>query len=241
MMNVTGWTLTDATGALARFGLARERRPGRFRRAESPPVVVEADGWVAREPKLCVRFARVRGPHIDIATVMAYPTASPAALPIFAAEWVVVGQRCHALILDVETAGDQPGLAADLAKVFAPLGEKWQRRFPANPDAPDWFREIAEPWALFSACGVEEMGEVRAAFNEYLDAAVTHFYGPRWDTAGAGPDHAAVTAYKEHHYESSPGRKVMTPRFGAEFTEELLRDWHFGPAVSEPECPPDPP
>lgn len=233
LLDLVDWTLADALDALGPIELEREDRPALFRHREAEQhgalLRLSSAGWLAAGRKLNMKFSRIQGGSMDIATVMIYPTASPELLPIFAAEWVVIGQHCHALILDVEIAGEQPPLAAGLAEVFGPLGQRWREQFPTNPEAPAWFHEIAQEWALFSKCSIAELPTLRLAYIEYLRAAVEHFYLPRLAHAAAGEDHPDVTAYKAHHCEHSPGRRVLEPRFGPGYTETFLRDYHFGP------------
>jgi len=58
---------------------------------------------------------------------------------------------------------------------------------------------------------------------------VRSFYQPRIGDLIGGEDVPAVTAYKRHHFEHSPGRKLLAKDFGSEYTDTYLRDWHFGP------------
>ena len=99
---------------------------------------------------------------------MIYPTASPDVFPVFAAEWVVFGDRVHALILDVEVCGEQPALVSDLSAEFASLGNAWREQFPENRERPDWFQSIAMPWVLYGCCEADRIPGIRRAFNEYL-------------------------------------------------------------------------
>ncbi|MCG8350901.1 MAG: hypothetical protein MI924_24270 [Chloroflexales bacterium] len=233
MMEVAGWTLTDILQALQGIPVEQEKRAGCFRYAKADrhgkPIQVTSDGWLVGQQQLNIKFVRIQSANLDIATVIITPTASPDLLPIFVTDLVVTSQHCHALIVDVEIAGDYPQLCNELGKVFDPLGRRWRQEFPPNPDVPAWFHEIAEEWALFSSCSLADLPLLRQAFREYLDAIVKHFYVPRLPQAAGGGDHPAVASYKTHHFEHSPGRKVMAPKFGAAYTEQLLRDYHFGP------------
>ena len=233
-----GWTAPIVRADLEALGIAREARPAdrRWRVVENSGrrTWLEADGWLVANGRLNVKYARVRSAGFDVATLMVYPTASPDRLPIFASEWVVVGAQCHVVVLDVESAADFPDLKADLKADFAELGSRWQAAFPPSPDAPAWFREIRREWALFSRCPATELERVRSAYTEYWRIAFERYYRPRWRDALAGPDHPAVSAYKQHHCEHSPGRRLLSAKFGADFAESFLRDQHFGP-------PPPPP
>lgn len=230
-----GWTAPLTFEILAPFRFDREPRPIEFRRREfgqgAQKTRVESDGWVDDDGLLNVKYSRIQSAIADIATVMIYPTASPADLPIFAAEWVVIGGKCHALILDVETAGNQPPLLAQMENSFTKLGSKWRSTIPENRDRPEWFNEIATPWAVYGTATLDALDDVKQAFTEYLETTVKDFYLPRRKTAKSGPDHPAVTAYKEHHFENSPGRPLLKAKGGAEWTDTFLADWHFGPSM----------
>lgn len=234
MLDSVKWTLDDFVQSLEPFGLVRETRPRKFEQQQiavgRKNFSLHSAGWLAAEGRLCARYARIQGAAMDIATVMAYPTASPDHLPVFAAEWVVFGDRVHALILDVEVCGDQPELLARLQSSFSGIGKYWQTRFPENRDRPAWFSEIAMPWALYGSCSVSRLDELRVAFNQYLALTIDGFYANAMDLARPGQDAASVKAYKHHHYINSPGHRLLGVKLGQQETDQLLKDWHFGPA-----------
>lgn len=242
LLDVVGWTLPcvqEITGA-GTGPWVPEGRPDRFRRfAAGPPaarVVVDADGWLLAEGRLAARFARIRGRRMDIATAMIYPTADPGRLPVLACEWVCIGPRCHALVLDVEWVVDpEPEAVARLDAALDGPAARWMERFPDRGDAPQWFEEIRSRHGIFSSCALDELDDARRAWSDYTAALAETLYRPDWLAAcAAGPDHPAVAEYKRHHDHASPGRKVMAPRFGAEFTDAFLGLWHFGPAGGPP-------
>jgi hypothetical protein len=186
---------------------------------------------VEHSRKLNIKYSRTQSVVTDIAAIMFYPTASPEFLPIFATEWVVIAKKCHALILDVETASPQPTLFSALENAFASLGEKWRAITPENRDRPAWFNDIAAPWAVYGTAPVEALPNVRAAFKSYLSTAMQDFYLPKLSQARSGPDHPAVTHYTQHHLENFPGRPLLCAKIGAPWTDEFLSKWHFGPPV----------
>jgi hypothetical protein len=233
MLDVVGWVLTDVLQALDNIPLEREERAAHFRCIEADhhgrSTRMVSDGWLLGQQQLNIKFARIQSANLDIATVLITPTASPELLPIFGVEFVVISQNCHVAAVDVEIAGNYPQLRDELGEVFRPLGRRWQQEFPTKPDVPAWFDEIAQEWALFSSCALTDLTLLRQAFQEYLDATVKNFYVPRLAQAAGGGDHPEVAIYKRHHFEHSPGRKVMAPKFGSAYTEQLLGEYHFGP------------
>ena len=233
LLDVVGWTLSDMMAELTEFGCQRESRPEEYRRAEHERqgqlTRCSSDGWLVADGKLNLKYARVQAARMDVATAMVYPTACPGQLPIFACEWVVVAPRVHVIVLDIEFAARPSQLHSKLEPLLMPLAQRWQSRFPSQPEVPAWFRDIAEPWAIFSAGSLDDLPSVRQAMGEYLAVAIG-VYRQCLPTAQAGADHPDVTAYKHHHYDHSPNSDIGAYKFGSEFTERLLRDWHFGPS-----------
>ena len=217
-LDCVGWTLPDFMRQIEDLAVVREPRPDRFRYQDilvgTKQFRIESDGWRIAGDRLCGRYARIRGAAMDIATVMIYPTASPDVFPVFAAEWVVFGDRVHALILDVEVCGEQPALVGDLATEFDSVGSAWCKQFPENRERPDWFQSIAMPWVLYGCCEADRIPGIRRAFNEYLQRTVRAFYLPRLAYGAAGPDAPEVAAYKHHHYVNSPGHRLMGVKLG---------------------------
>jgi hypothetical protein len=229
----TAWTQIDFLERIERLGLAEEHRPAPYRSYTATigkrQYEIASTGWDVAEGRACARSARIVGPAMDISTVMLYPTRSPDRLPVFAAEWVVFGPRIHTLVLDVEVCGEQPSLFEDCRAAFSRVHRVWKDEFPVNRDKPDWFKEIETPWALYGEADIKQMERLRQAFAHYLDVTMDSFYSPRLDESEAGDDHAAVQAYKHHHYVNSPGHRILGVKFGEQHTDRLLKDWHFGP------------
>jgi hypothetical protein len=235
LKDVVGWTLPDALDRLsaAGVGVAREARPEKFRfrvfGAGDKALHVTSDGWAAAGGKLCLKYSRIQSKVADIATLMIYPTASPERLPIFAAEWVVIGERAHALALDVEIAGDRPELQDAMRPIFMPLFERHAERVTLGAELPQWFLEIKREWAIFASDDISALAAIRAAYADYLSATVASFYAPALPEARSGDDHPSVTHYKRHHAVNSPGFALLASKAGDVWTREFLDAWHFGP------------
>ncbi len=180
-----------------------------------------------REAAKALSTRVAESPKLDLALLMIYPTARPDLVPLFMAEWVVVGDHVQVAVLDVQPLGDQPALRSELAAMYAAMGTRYQAQLPAKEDPPDWFKQRAQPWLLFSKCNVAQVETLAAAFREYLAAAVDGWYLPQQANA-AGPQCSLVDEYKQHLFHHSEGRKILRVTFGEEFTEAFL-GWHFGP------------
>ncbi len=234
LKDAVGWTLPDAQSRLGDLGWQPEDRPDDFRYATfgagSKQLRVTADGWQVAAGKLCARYARIQTALADVATLMAYPTASPDLLPVFACEWVILGDRAHVLVLDVECVGESQALRDRARAALAPLQARYIARLPTAADLPQWFLEIREAWALFTSGDLARLGVMREAFQHYLDATAATLYAPWLARARAGDDHPAIRDYKRHHAVHSPGYALLAPRAGESWTRRFLDDWHFGPA-----------
>ncbi|OYT72803.1 MAG: hypothetical protein CFK52_04105 [Chloracidobacterium sp. CP2_5A] len=239
MMEVTlkdavGWTLPDAQSRLGDLEWRAEDRPDDFRYATfgegNKHLRVIADGWQVAAGKLCARYARIQAALADVATLMVYPTASPDLLPVFACEWVILGDRAHVLVLDVECVGGSRPLRDRASEALAPLHARYVASLPTADNLPQWFSEIREPWAFFTSGDLARLSVMREAFQHYLDATAATLYAPWLKEARAGEDHPAIQAYKRHHAAHSPGYALLAPRAGESWTRRFLHDWHFGPA-----------
>ena len=231
--DVVAWTEGDACEQLRPLRLRAEpsdetcarRVTGEGARA----MMAQRRSWISEEQGLCVRYARVQSLVADVATVMIYPVWDVARLPVLAAEWVVIGDRCHVAVLDVEAVAGG-SLLQELRQAFGPESKnEWPARFDCSPEVPAWFAAIASDWAVFTSVPSERLGELRAAFGWYLETCTRAFYLPRVSARADKPEHSTVLAYKRHHQTHFPGRQMLVARFGTVWAERFL-ECHFGPA-----------
>jgi len=238
LRDIVGWTFHDAEEILQPLQLRPEAVPNDFVQKtfeiHGNPYQLRSAGWTDERGTLNVKYCRMQSRKVDIAMLMVYPTTRPDLLPVFGAEWVVVGDRCSMAGVDVHPAGHHPGLDRELTEVFGTIGARWQAELPTAPDSPEWFREIAKPWAIFSSCTVNRVEVLREAYREYLRASVDLFFRPRQPDCEGGADAESVVRYKQNQFDHSPGRGILRTTFGAEYAEAFLR-WYYGPP-SGPGC-----
>lgn len=231
--DVVGWTLPLAEARLGDLDWQREARPAAFRQATfgegAKQLHITADGWHLASGRLCARYARIQSASADVATLMIYPTASPDLLPVFACEWVILGDRAHMLVLDVECIGPADRLRERAQAALMPLHAGYAADLPPPNDLPPWFAEIQEAWALVTAGDLARLSTMQQAFEAYLHTTAATLYRPWLGLAQAGSEHPAVTAYKQHHAAHSPGYALLAPKAGEAWTRAFLWEWHFGP------------
>lgn len=218
---------------LAVFQWDREPRPDRFRQREvmdgKKSFLITSDGWTEKKRRLNLRWTRIQGQALDIATLMCYPTNRPDLLPVYAFEWVVVGGRGHAMVCDVETCGEQSRLAEELDRDFQQLGEKWAKVFQPQ-EKPEWFQEICRPHAQFFATDLDGLTRAFEMQRDYLATTLSHYYTQKGKDISGGPDHEDTLHYKRHHSAHSPGKKLLLKTLGPEDSRLFLDHFHFGPS-----------
>lgn len=222
--------------ALARFDLCREPRPDTYCQqrvmVRGAPLEIAAEGGFEAGRRFSYKFARLRSAMIDIATVVIYPVENVRTLPVFVVEVVVVGERVHVAVIDVEPLA---GFAdpADIPATFGPLQARYTAQVPNDPELPDWFREICSPVHLLGKATLSELSVYEDAFQIYLETYLARYVNPA-PAAAEAVEAPAVLSYKRHHYRHSPAKKVMS-RFDDDWFEIFLGHYHFGPLLFEAE------
>lgn len=231
MKSELDWVRNRFLQAMRQYDLQPEPRPEAFCRQEKlvrgAPLVVTSEGGFEAAHRFSYKYTRVQSALVDIATVVVYPVSDVQGIPVFVLELVVVGERVHVAVIDVEPLDGFAGDAA-LEMALRPLQQRFTAQVPNDPDLPDWFRDICSPVHLFGNAPIEKLAVYEEAFCDYLAIYLQEFVGPSSATLPA-VEAAAVGAYKRHHYEHSPAKKVMS-RFEDDWFETFMRDYHFGPA-----------
>jgi len=161
---------------------------------------------------------------LNIATVMIYPTVNSLKMPVFACEWVLVQDKIHVIVLDIEwlqQSDEAPLLYQQLKADY----EKWVAVFPPKKEWPAWFSEIASEVALFSEAAVSQMPLLQKSFNAYLNKW-TAYCTLHTQEFLQGKDNEKVKEYKHHHYLNSPARTIIKGDNEA-WLNTFLKDYHF--------------
>jgi len=234
LADVCPWTLPDTMRITGHLGWEQDARPDKFRRhlleTENGEVAFHSDGWVSADRRQSMRYCRLQTRKVDAAVITIYPTASPHALPVFVAEWVVVAHVFHLALIDVAEIGQRSSLHSNLSQVFPAIGGHAAQLLGSAVDESDWFKSIRSPWALHTSSTVEQEPAIRAIFLQYLTLANSEFFLNSRLAANVGSDHDLVTQYKNFVMINTPGRKWISKLVGPEFTDEFMSKWHYGPA-----------
>ena len=225
-MNALEWMLVDTLKATTPlFNWVPEIREEVFKSKKlgsgAKQITVTSNGWISDSKTANLRFARFTSKVIDVATIMIYPTSSPDLLPIFAAEFVIIANKFHVVVMDVTFLENR--IKSDLLTI---VSNKWINYFPYKKEIPDWFLEIMTENSIFSATNIAELPKIQLMFNEYLDVVLSEYYQKFNKISKSGLDHILVAAYKKHHAENSPAHKIVS-QDNSEWLNEFLYHNHF--------------
>ena len=209
-MNSLEWMLVDTLKATTPvFNWVPEIRKEAFKSKKlgsgAKQITVSSNGWISNSNSANLRFARFTSTVIDVATIMIYPTSSPDLLPVFAAEFVVIANKIHVVVLDVKFLEN-----ATKSDLLTQISKKWLSYFPYKKEIPEWFLEIMSENSIFSATSIAELPNVQLMFNEYLNVVLSEYYQKFNEISKSGLDHELVATYKKHHAENSPAHRILS-------------------------------
>ena len=165
-----------------------------------------------------LRWTLMTSAKADIIALMIFPN-DPSLLPIFASEFVVLGGRCKAAVVDLQSVAPRAVDRLAHADVMAGLGMEygaWR-----SPNLPEWCAAHFTPHAIAAlAVDLEDLDELLVGFGRYLALWTTLAQAAPW--RDPAPSHE-LDEYKDHHVENTPGRPMMTAAFGGDWTERFLR------------------
>lgn len=226
MLDSLSWVLAETFESTdSTFNWIKDQRPKHFEKnviGTNRKINLESYGYTSAKQEATLKYARFWNEKIDIATVMIYPTQNHDLIPVFAAEWVIVGDKFHVIVQDIEYLGRQ-----DHITTFPNFPSKWKKEFENHKEIPEWFDEIASPLAIFSNAKRNEMDTVHAMFQDYLNFTLKHCYSPVQKLLQSGGDSQAVIDYKKHHNINSPARQFFSSNDSV-WLNQFLDDYHFG-------------
>lgn len=213
----------------AYFHWVEEQRAEEFRNysllQEKKEIKVTSSGWISREGNACMRFARFQNEQIDIATGLVFPTNEPSLFPIFVVELVLVGNKIHRCIVDVEPVTK---LRKPLTNTgFVDLFSKCQSLVEELTDRPSWFTDIQSPYAIYATCNATEVKKVEYIVDSYFSLFLQEYVDhPKLPVFTIVKDHISVAEYKKHHVVHSPAKSIIKGGNEA-WLNQFLENNHF--------------
>ena len=192
---------------------------------EKKEILVTSRGWLSKDGNACLRFARFQNEHIDIATVLLFPTNDPTLFPIFVVELVLVMDKIHRCIVDVEPVSllNKPLVDTN----FPSLYSKCKHLIEELTDRPTWFTDIQSPYAMYATCNASEANKVQTIvdsyFSMFMEEYITDLKLPVFEQV---KDHVSIAEYKKHHVAHSPAKSIIKGE-NAPWLHQFLENNHF--------------
>ncbi len=211
------------------FQWREEKREEQYRNytlvQEKKVIVVTSRGWVSKDGNACMRFARFQNEQIDITTLIIFPTNDTSLFPIFVVELVLVMDKIHRCIVDVEpvTLLSKPLIDT----YFSSLYTKNQDLLEQLNDRPDWFTDIQSPYAIYATCNASEVHKVETIVDSYFSMFMLEYInGQKLPVFEQVKDHVSVAEYKKHHVAHSPAKSIIKGE-NESWLNQFLEHNHF--------------
>jgi len=169
-----------------------------------------------------VRLTSIGGTRACIFNLMVFPH-HPGIHPIFASEIVILANSMRIAVVDLENPRPFSSMEPTLESALSRYDKA--RSQLALPDVvPGWCEPHFTPKAIHTKCDdLGTLGLVEHLFTGYMRVWMEHVHSRvAIDHPSAG-DLGALADYKSHHVENSPGRTFLSRIFGAEWTEDFMR------------------
>jgi Ferredoxin-dependent bilin reductase len=141
-------------------------------------------------------------------------------LPIFVMEFVVLGARPIAAMIDAKCL--LPGMAAQAPTrgVLRQAHQTWPA-LQQSQDMPQWYLACRSGDDFFvRPRDMAELDDLAEAYRAIWRGVVSLWRGASALDGERARAHAgAIRAYKDHHREHAPGLPLLTRSFGAQWTE----------------------
>jgi hypothetical protein len=174
-----------------------------------------------------LRSVHIHGARIEIINLFHFP-APDRATPVYAMEFVVFGRRPVVGVIDAKPLARHP--AAE--RMWRDALEKAHTLFPClvrADDPPPWYDECRSGLDFFTRPEhFNGLGELLACHAHVWARLAAGDSGASQLDAAETAAHALMIAdYKKHHRENSPGLPFLNRTFGAEWTDDFLRNALF--------------
>ena len=209
------------------FKWHKEERENEFEsyvlKGSSKDISVTSSGWKANNHSAVMRYARFQSSVMDIATLLIMPTANPNEFPIFIVECVIIMDKVHVLVIDVENT---EGLTKSIKNTSIPTTfTAYNKLFTKTIlEKSDWFTSVASPYVIHCETHVDQLHLIENATLNCLKEVSKNYY--QHISPSSYNDHPSIKAYKEHHIQFAPARKIVAEE-DLVWLEEFLTHHHF--------------
>ena len=199
--------------------------PRAFRRVQAKKVELRASRHDFRRVAE-LRAVEIVSPRLAIVNLFAYP-AEPSRLPVFAMEFVRFGGRGIVAVIDLKWVGAGAADPSPWSRELMHAARVAYPDLPYGDDPPGWYQECRSGDDFFlRPANREAFGTVLRVYEHVWEGYARQLEALAEPVSRPLPD-AAVTAYKEHHRDNSPGLPFLTKTFGAAWTQRFLHEYYF--------------
>ncbi len=178
-----------------------------------------------------LRFMRLWSAKVEVQTLFVYP-APASAHPVLAAETVWLGSKPQILVLDTPCLA--PTLEAGWTSAMQQLLQ--QHHLQNSADTPAWYADCRSGHDVFLRPSERVASQlplqpaqfdVPQQFGRYAQAVVAHCQRA-WaepanlDTTQQAAHQRALSDYRRHHHQHSPGVPLMSRCFGVAWTVDFM-------------------
>lgn len=172
-----------------------------------------------------LRLVHLRSPKIEIVTAFAFPRGDRR-LPLYGMEVVALGRRPVVGVLDLLDLHP----ASTLPPLAEPILREAHEAFPDLPysnDQPAWFEQCRSGQDFFlRPDDLDTLLELVDVHHHVMGRLAALGSSP--DSVSAAADHdAAISHYKRHHRDNSPGLPLLHRVFGEPWTSDYLDGYLF--------------
>ncbi len=170
-----------------------------------------------------LRWTTLNSNRVDIIALMLFPN-DPETLPVFASEFVVIGGKCKAAVVDLQSLSCNAATRQEHHQPISALSVNYTQY---NTDQlPDWCDDHFSPYAIAALkVDLDSIETLLEGYSRYLEAFLDLAMTKMPVTVA---NEELLRQYKDHHITHTPGRPFMTAAFGEEWTERFLRQGMYG-------------
>lgn len=174
-----------------------------------------------------MRCVLIQAPKIHIINIFFFPEARWS-LPVYAMEFVVLGHKPIVAVIDALSLLTPAPCNAALKQLLLKAHQDFQHLQQAE-DMPKWYQDCRSGQDFFVRPeNLEALNDISQAHLQVWQSVMGLLQTAQSVPSEQQAAHAqALTAYKKHHCDNTPGLKLLQQKFGVEWTQVFLRDYLF--------------